>query len=295
MNKELEINQIPIAPQVIMVLLAFILFGGGATFLVQYIVGDVQALLAAVGNESSLELRNDIRLANAISHFATFTLSTVLAAILLFKNRWLDNLHLNKNPIPGPTLGLSLILIMVAMPLVQLTYWINMQIPLPDWAMQMENTATEMLEGLLVMDSPMELIANVCILALLPAIGEEILFRGFFLQWSERILKNQHISAIVTGLLFSLFHFQMEGLIPRFILGTVLSYLFLWTKNLWIPILAHFFFNSIQIVGKYFLGDEMGALEPDKLEPNWLAGLGSLVFTVLLGWYIQQKNINKEV
>ena len=66
-------------------------------------------------------------------------------------------------------------------------------------------------------------------------------------------------SIIITSILFSLIHFHLNGLIPRFILGCVLGYMFYWTKSLWIPIIAHFTNNALAIIisSPYFKSFDM--------------------------------------
>ena len=54
---------------------------------------------------------------------------------------------------------------------------------------------------------------------MIPAIGEELLFRGavqrLFLRW----VRNPHVAIWVTGTLFSFIHFQFYGFLPRMVLG----------------------------------------------------------------------------
>ena len=90
------------------------------------------------------------------------------------------------------------------------------------------------------------------LIAILPAFGEEFLFRGVIQQLSVRIFDHRIMAVWFTAFIFSAIHFQFEGFIPRFILGLYLGYLFLWTNNLWVPIIAHFFNNGIMVLLSYF-------------------------------------------
>ena len=63
----------------------------------------------------------------------------------------------------------------------------------------------------------------------------------------------------------------------------------IWSRNLWIPILAHFFFNGIQVAGQYFAGDALDAIDATQTEqPYWVAGVGSLFLVILVGYYIKR-------
>ena len=93
-----------------------------------------------------------------------------------------------------------------------------------------------------------DLCFTILVMAIVPAIGEELLFRGYLQQKTEILVKNSHIAILVTAFLFSMIHFDPQGLIPRFFLGVLLGYLFYWSNSLWLPILAHFINNSQAIL-----------------------------------------------
>jgi len=60
-----------------------------------------------------------------------------------------------------------------------------------------------------------------------------------------------HTSILITAFLFSTIHFHFQGVIPRFVLGVLLGYLFYWSQSLWLPILAHFINNAQAIFFSY--------------------------------------------
>ena len=95
-------------------------------------------------------------------------------------------------------------------------------------------------------------IINLFIMAILPAIGEEMLFRGIIQRYFINIIKNYHIAVWITAVIFSLFHLQFYGFIPRLVLGALLGYMMVWSGNLWVPITAHFFNNAFGVT-VYFL------------------------------------------
>ena len=78
-----------------------------------------------------------------------------------------------------------------------------------------------------------------------------MIFRGYLQQITARWLKNPHIAILITAFLFSLIHLHFQGMIPRFVLGVLLGYLYYWSCNLWLPILAHFVNNAQAIIFSY--------------------------------------------
>jgi membrane protease YdiL (CAAX protease family) len=100
----------------------------------------------------------------------------------------------------------------------------------------------------------------------------------------------------IAGLIFSAIHLQFEGFLPRLLLGAVLGYLFYWSRNLWIPILAHFVFNASQVLAQYFYGDQISALEAAEMDdPNWAFGLISLAALIFIGYLIKPRKTIPQV
>lgn len=251
---------------------------------------ELQQLLQGIDETSPVADRNFVRLANLISHVFTFTVPVLVLAYVFFRGQWPAVLMLDRQP-QSRNILLSVFFIVAAFPIAQTTYWINQQIPIPEWAQQMESNATGMLKGLLVMESPWELLFNLLVVAVVPAIGEELLFRGVLQRQLERLSGIPHLAVWITAIIFSAIHLQFEGFIPRMVLGAALGYLFYWTRNLWIPIAAHFVFNGMQVAGQYVAGDKIESLNMEEVQdPKW----GAFVFGVALmfgtGYYIWQNS-----
>ena len=137
------------------------------------------------------------------------------------------------------------------------------------------------------MDSPFELAFNLLVVALIPAIAEEMIFRGIIQSTFENIFKNPHYAVWAAAVVFSFIHMQFEGFLPRVVLGLVLGYLFLWTRNLWVPILAHFVNNGAQVVLAYMMPEQMESLEPEAMGTSVaVMGIVSLVLTIFVARYI---------
>jgi membrane protease YdiL (CAAX protease family) len=111
----------------------------------------------------------------------------------------------------------------------------------------------------------MSLLINLLIMALFPAIGEELFFRGGIQSLLIKIMHRPHGAIILGAIIFSAIHFQFYGFFPRFILGLVLGYLFYWSGSIWPGIFFHFLNNGVQI---YLSSLNLGT--GNKEFPEWL-------------------------
>lgn len=149
----------------------------------------------------------------------------------------------------------------------------------------MEDAALETTNLLLSGKSPGTLLLNLLILAGFAALSEEIFFRGVLQQFVQEKIRNAHTAVWVTALVFSLIHFQFYGFLPRLLLGALLGYLFLYTQNLWAPVLFHFMNNAIIILLNYFFGNSQWMKDMEMVSVNGaflLVAVFSAIFTFLL-------------
>ena len=113
---------------------------------------------------------------------------------------------------------------------------------------QMENKADDLTERMLQVDTFGGLLFNLLIIALIPAIGEELTFRGVLQQWFTRNMRSHHLAIILSAAIFSFTHFQFYGFLPRMFAGLLLGYLFYYSGSLWTSILMHFINNGTAVV-----------------------------------------------
>ena len=90
---------------------------------------------------------------------------------------------------------------------------------------------------------------------------------------------SEHGAIWLTAILFSAIHLQFQGFLPRMLLGAVLGYLFLGSKNLWVPIFAHFVFNASQLLIQYWQPSDLEVIEA----PSLVVTLGAVVFSLIVG------------
>ena len=136
-------------------------------------------------------------------------------------------------------------------PLVSFLLEWNMTIDFPEWMLKYDINSEAIVLAFLDMNNYGDLLVNILVMAIIPALGEELFFRGFLQQSLIKKIGNIHVSIFITAFLFSAIHFHFHGLFPRMLLGLVLGYLFYWSQSLWIPIIAHFINNAMAILISY--------------------------------------------
>lgn len=174
------------------------------------------------------------------------------------------NAFLNMSSIPNFYFILTAIAcILFALPAVSgLEAW-NQQIHLPQsfsalesW-MRLKETDAEKITLLFFQDKSMSgLVVNLLVVAFMAALSEELFFRGLLQQMFIKNKVNAHVAIVITAILFSAFHLQFFGFIPRMFLGIVLGYLYYLTQNLWVSIIAHFCNNAFAVVAMHFYNQE---------------------------------------
>jgi membrane protease YdiL (CAAX protease family) len=135
-----------------------------------------------------------------------------------------------------------------------------------NWARDLEETAGKQTKALTDFTSVWELLVGLLVIAVLAAIGEEIVFRGLIQNELYRATRNIHVAIWLAAFIFSAFHFQFFGFVPRLFLGALFGYLYYWSGNLYMPILGHFVNNGVSVVAMYFY--QKGAFEFDLETPE---------------------------
>ena len=182
-----------------------------------------------------------------------------------------------------PSYLYAVLAVLMLIPLINFMGEINSQMKFPeslsgieDWMRTMEDAAEVMVKKFMKVENITGLLFNVFMIAILPALGEELMFRGviqrMFTNWS----KNYHWGIWITAFLFSLMHMQFYGFLPRMALGAMFGYLLVWSGTMWVPILAHFANNTMGVVGYYLI--DKGIISKDIEE--W--GTGTEQFPLVL-------------
>lgn len=269
-----------------------LLIGLGLVEVYGYLKGmDLANSLENLTAESNTSIRDFIRTNLLINHFTTFIIPGIVFAYFFYKSKWASFLHINKFPKLNNLL-LGSMLILAAFPLAQFAFWLNMKIPMPSFLIEMEEGTAEMVKNLLLVEQPHELWFNLFIIAVIPAIGEEFIFRGILQKKLVEQFKNPHVAIWVAALIFSAIHMQFQGFLSRMLLGAILGYLYHWSGNLWVAIIAHFVNNAVQIVGQYFFQKGMIDINLDDsmMEVNWPITIIAFVVVGTLSYIFMKVN-----
>lgn len=199
--------------------------------------------------------------------------------------------------------GLMVVIMLAMMPFLSFSISLNKALVLPEfmqglelWMKASEEQAQQLTTAFLNMNNFTDLLVMFTLVAIIPAIGEELLFRGvlqqLFIGWN----KKPHFSIWLTAIVFSALHMQFYGFLPRMLLGVVFGYLFFWSKSLWLPILAHLFNNGLVVVLTYFYPEKY--LENDLLEEqseamsnSWMVILSIAVTLGLMYWFKKRSEL----
>jgi len=172
----------------------------------------------------------------------------------------------------------------------------NMNLPefmsgIEEWMRAKEEQAKILTEAFLVTDSITGLLVNLIIVAVIPAIGEELIFRGILIKLLNQLVKNIHLAVLLSAIIFSAIHLQFYGFFPRIILGMLLGYMFVYTRNLWVPIFVHFINNASSAIIYYLHenGHIKIAMEDFGTTQNVVYIIGSLLISLWLMSIIYQK------
>ncbi|MDR1729186.1 MAG: CPBP family intramembrane metalloprotease [Prevotellaceae bacterium] len=134
-------------------------------------------------------------------------------------------------------------------------------------------------------DSFSGLALNLLVMAIIPALGEELLFRGVIQNSIAKSLKSKIWAIWITAFLFSAIHFQFYGFIPRLLLGAYFGYLLVWSQSIWIPIAAHFTNNATIVLFYFFLKGKEFTVDLETVgatgSPQWMTG-SILLFALIV-------------
>ena len=152
----------------------------------------------------------------------------------------------------------------------------------------LEETAAATTERLLKADSIGGLLLNLLVIALIPAVGEELTFRGVLQQGLTRKM-NPYVAIILSAAIFSFIHFQFYGFLPRMFLGILLGYMFYVSGSLWTSITMHFVNNGTAVVLYYLNNKGIIDIDPEhfgEMPYPWLTWLCLMVTVglIMLCW-----------
>jgi uncharacterized protein len=190
--------------------------------------------------------------------------------------------------IPAYLLLASAVFMLVILPTVSwLVYW-NANVDFPafmdgfeQWAKAKEEYLRQLTLELTKISTVPQLLLGMVVFAVLPAIGEELVFRGIVQNELQRWWRNPHLAIWVAAIIFGIIHMQFYGVVPRIFLGVVFGYLYWWSGNIWVPIIGHFMNNGFMVLMMYLQQRGQVDMNVESTEASpWHVSLLSLALSL---------------
>jgi uncharacterized protein len=234
-----------------------------------------------------------VRLLAGINQFFVFMVPALCTIYILRRSAPYIKAQVSLRRFPDMvSVGWAIALLIASMPLVFYSSQINKLLSIPEELAAAAEQAETAIKALMRMPDIWALLANLGLIAVLPALGEELLFRG--LVQNQLMRRMAPLGAIVlSGAIFSLLHFQMDGFLPRWILGIVLGWAYWRTGNFWIPVLLHFLNNGVQVVAQFLYGQQVTSIDltENDVEVPWVAAVFSVVAMYFVVGAMQRHSI----
>jgi len=250
-----------------------------------YLDVDLSQLAVMISNPEGKALKFALFF-QLLSQIGIFILPALVFGLFIDRSPW----HYLK--MDRKAAGISLLIITIAvyavLPfinyLTDLNHGLHLTPALDEWIRAKETQALQLTEAFLKTDSLKGLTINLIVMAIIPAIGEEMLFRGVLQRLLVGMTRNVHAGIIIAAFLFSAFHMQFLGFLPRFALGIMLGYAFVITNSLWAAIWLHFVNNASSVLVYYLhhIGYLKISMEHFGETQNTVYIIGSLAMTIWL-------------
>lgn len=243
--------------------------------------------LSGVNEQSPKALINTALLMQGILHIGLFTFPPLLFAYLT-------------HPKPGYYLGirnagkniqwvLVILIVVGAVPV-----FMNMATWFQSLHLKWADVAQQRIDNIekpyLNMNSVGDLLRTFTVMAILPAVGEELFFRGIIMRFAKKRSRGMTFPILISAIMFSLIHFSAYGFFPILFAGILLGLIYYWTRSIVCSMLFHLLNNGLQIVLMYMAQDNthVKALISTNSLPVYLPIAGFLVFAI--SFYLLWKN-----
>lgn len=274
-------------------LLLILLFCGGA------IIASILTLTAQTLSASAIMSAGMSRLVQTISSLCLFLLPAMGMALLC---DMAPRRYLSLNPVRDEWSWLLVLasMFLIASP-INFLAMLNQQLELPAfmapverWMRAQEDLAQQLTESMIGDGGTRLLIVNLVVMAVCPAITEEFFFRGALQRLIGKWSHNPHLVIWSVAILFSAFHLQFYGFIPRMLLGAYFGYLLLWSRSIWVPVFAHFVNNATAVIGMSDPDMRESALVTGEIPHELILqyGLGAFISLLLfigVNWILKRR------
>ena len=230
------------------------------------------------------------RIASICSNVGGFLLSAILFA--WFCSNSIGDYFRIRSPLNWKYLAVIALCFLLAIPAIQLLSELNELISGGAYLMEAQEETSKLRSALLRTDSVAVVVLNVFTMALVPAVGEELFFRGVIMRVSFQGTKNIHLGVLLSSILFALVHMEFSNFLAILFMGVLLGYLYVYTGSLLVPVVLHFLHNCVYIILE---SSGKGSAFVDQLEAgsNFLFWLITGAAALLLFAYLLKRSINK--
>jgi uncharacterized protein len=274
-----------------------------------FVLGSIVTLVllqAMVGNVFNSELMQKellnpansdaVKIVQLVSSLVMFLLPAVVFARIVNRD---PMKHLGvKTKFSWMQAGLVIIIVFLGFTLSGALGELTTQIPIPkNWEVffkKIEKTFTDQVMVIANMKSPADYFFTLVVIAVAPAIFEEILFRGALQQLMVKWTRSAWVGIIITSVIFSAIHFSYYGFLSRLALGMVLGFIFHYSKSLWLPILAHFLNNGAAVTMMYLMSRQ-GKVNTDALDEKFPVWWGVFALAGIIALLIAYRNESKRL
>ena len=246
-----------------------------------------------------------MKIAQGLSSIFMFVVPPIVYYYVTRMKHQMYDLGFRKPANPWWLLLIGVVLMFISLPVTnQLTRWNEAMSfggvfeKLEEYLKMLEETAAATTEKMLNVDTIGGLLLNLLVIALIPAVGEELTFRGVLQQGLMRRVKSPHVAILLSAAIFSFIHFQFYGFLPRMFLGILLGYMFYITRSLWTSIAMHFVNNGTAVVLYYLNNKGIIDIDPEhfgEMQYSWLITISFVVTAALIAWSWWRVNNTKRV
>lgn len=279
------------------ILFSILAIGVGVAIYGSAIINDLPEILSGSQPGSV----NFIKIFQMLSSTGTFIFPCLMLYFVERKRtRYLDF----SLPSPPYLLLIAGALMFISMPLLELSILVNLKMQLPEvlagveeWMKAKELQMEQLTHLLLSTTTYNGLAINLLMIAVLPAIGEELLFRGVLQNIFQRWTNNPHWAIWIVAILFSAIHMQFYGFLPRMLMGAFFGYLYYWGKSIWLPIFAHFVNNAYGTIYAFIILKQGKSIKElsDVNPSNWTIYLLSFIATAIIIHYFWKVSTQKQL
>lgn len=272
----------------------FILIFSGCIFLGM----SLGVVLTQIVNNTLPTGWNRLMLTLAINHLSTYLLPALAYWYWFERARWND---FQTRPVwTVKAIWVAMLIVVTLVPFNEIVIDWNKMLALPKilegtehWMLQKERSKQLMTTKMLDINSLPQLVCALLVTALIAAVGEEVFFRGIVQRKLIHGTNSKHLAIWLTAGLFSAIHLQFYGFFPRLLLGALFGYLYFYSGNLWIPILAHFTNNSLFVLSNVFNQEISQASDVAQIfSDRWAMAALSIFLSVALLFYFRKINPN---